>query len=69
MASERSHHYEEHSSIEYEGFRIADASLESGEKIWIGYGGMEGRWMTADQVKKLAALLVEVTDSHEARTK
>ena len=68
MSSERSHHYEQHSSIDYEGFVIADVSVETGEKIWVGCG-IEGRWMTANQVKELAALLAKVAESHEARTK
>lgn len=64
MTTER---YLEHSSIDFQGFAIRDAEYETGDSIWVGYGGMEGRWMTADEVREFAALLLKVADAHEQR--
>jgi hypothetical protein len=52
--------YTEHSQIEAHGILVADSTLESGDRrIWVGYGGMEGRWLTHAQFRELVAALVE----------
>lgn len=63
--------YVEHVSIEVEGFRVADAT-SSGNRphddlIWVGYGGMNGRWMTPEQASSMAQAISPVVASHIAR--
>jgi hypothetical protein len=64
--------YTEHTSLEAHGFRIVDAT-DTGPRspfddlIWVGYGGMEGRWLTADQVEELAGALFGAATVHRAR--
>lgn len=60
------HIYIPHSDVEYFGFSITDATVESGERIWVG-AGMEGRWLTSAEVRELAAVLAKVADAHDAR--
>jgi hypothetical protein len=65
--------YESHSEIEFEGFLVVDTSTESRdgtpvECIWVGYGGMKGRWLNSEQVRELARVLERVAAAHEART-
>jgi hypothetical protein len=61
------HIYIPHSDVEYFGFAITDATIESGERIWVG-AGIEGRWLTSMEVRELAAALVKVADVHDARS-
>lgn len=46
----KDHVYIPHSDVEYFGFAITDATIESGERIWVG-AGMEGRWLTSMEVR------------------
>lgn len=47
--------------------RVTDATIESGERIWVG-AGMEGHWLTSVEVRELAAAMVKVADTHDARS-
>lgn len=66
------HTYTEHTKIEAHGFEIVDAT-DTGPRcphddlIWVGYGGMDGRWLTPSQVEELAGALFGVATVHRAR--
>lgn len=66
-AMNKDHTYIPHSDVEYFGFAITDATIESGERIWVGVG-MEGRWLTSMEVRELAAALAKVANAHDARS-
>jgi hypothetical protein len=56
--------YLEHKALEAGPLRIADSTLESGErKVWVGVGGMEGRWVAHAEFRAIVAQLVEFADS------
>lgn len=60
--------YREHMAVEYAGFLVSDTTTNSGnERIWVGYGGMEGSWLSPDEVAALADVLKSVRDAHLAR--
>lgn len=60
--------YREHMAVEYAGFLVSDTTTNSGnERIWVGYGGMEGSWLSPDEVTGLAEALIRVRDAHLAR--
>lgn len=64
--------YTEHSAIEAHGFCITDATNTDPDRphddlLWVGYGGMEGRWLTADQAEEVARAIDAVVQSHRAR--
>lgn len=50
--------YEEHQILEVEGFRMVDATATGSrphdDLVWVGFGGMEGRWLTPDQALAVA---------------
>lgn len=65
--------YTEHHVVEADGFRVVDATA-TGERphddlIWVGYGGMEGRWLTPGEAMAVASAITEVVSSHVARHK
>ena len=62
----KDHVFIPHSDVELLGFAITDATIESGEKIWVG-AGIEGRWLTSAEVRELTAALVKVANAHDAR--
>lgn len=63
--------YEEHQALEVEGFRVVDATATGGrahdDLVWVGYGGMDGRWLTPEKALELAAGIVEVAKGNLAR--
>lgn len=66
--------YVEHTKEEYLGFEVVDATAEYRdgspmEKIWVGFGGMEGAWLSPLQAEILAAKISRVTKSHVQRVK
>lgn len=65
------YNYVEHLSLEVEGFRVTDAT-SSGTRphddlIWVGYGGMEGRWLSPEEAINVAATIAKVAVSHLVR--
>lgn len=69
--------YTEHTKIEAYGFEINDVTVsgcsnvgcdrDHDDLIWVGYGGLEGRWLTVDQVEELAGALFGAATVHRAR--
>lgn len=59
--------YTEHAKHEYAGFKVVDATLDEQDLIWVGFGGAEGRWLTAAEVTRLSGLLAEAATSHMTR--
>lgn len=52
--------YTEHRTLETGPLLVADSTMESGErKVWIGAGGLEGRWVTHAEFRTIVAALVE----------
>lgn len=61
----------EHTVLEVEGFRVVDATA-SGDRahddlVWLGYGGMDGRWLTPAEALTVAEGINSVVKSHLAR--
>lgn len=64
--------YTEHTKVEAHGFQAVDATNTEPDRghddlIWVGYGGMEGRWLTADQAAGVARAIDAVVESHRTR--
>lgn len=63
--------YVEHQVMEVEGFRVVDAtaigSRPHDDLVWVGYGGMEGRWLTPSEALDLSAAIALVANSNLAR--
>jgi hypothetical protein len=56
--------YTEHWSQEIGPLLVADSTMESGErKVWLGAGGMEGRWVTHAEFRAIVAELVRLADN------
>lgn len=67
MDAKRKWDYKAHFSSDADDFQITDATIDGAERIWVSYNH-EGRWLTANQVRELAARLNSVAATHEART-
>jgi hypothetical protein len=65
--------YAEHQVLEVEGFRVVDATAAGrrphDKLVWVGYGGMEGRWITPEKALALAAAITAVANGNLARRK
>jgi len=63
--------YVEHQAMEIEGFHVADATATGSrahdDLVWVGYGGMNGRWITPKQALALAAAITAVANSNLVR--
>ncbi len=64
--------YIEHQAVEVHGFFITDATSTDPRRhhddlVWVGFGGMEGRWLTPDQADDVARAIMSVTLDHRAR--
>ena len=63
--------YVEHQVHEVEGFRVVDATATGtrphDDLIWVGYGGMDGRWITPEAALDLAAAINQTVAVHVAR--
>lgn len=64
------HGYTEHQLAEVEGFRVVDATA-TGQRphddlVWVGCGGMDGRWLTPGKALALAAAITKVANSNLA---
>ena len=63
--------YLELMSLGIEGFRIVDATStgtrDHDDLVWIGYGGMDGRWMTPEQALSVSKGIEAVVAFHRAR--
>lgn len=60
--------YIEHEIHEIEGFRVVDAtsagSRPHDDLIWVGYGGMDGRWVSPSTALQLAAAITKAANSN-----
>lgn len=69
--SDKQQGYEEHQRIDVEGFSISDATATGlrphDDLIWVGYGGMGGRWLTPDEALQVASAIVSVAHSNLER--
>jgi hypothetical protein len=55
--------YTEHRTLETGPLLVADATMESGaRKVWLGAGGMEGRWVTHAEFRAIVGQLVTFAD-------
>lgn len=55
--------YTEHRTLETGPLLVADSTLESGaRKVWLGAGGMEGRWVTHAEFRAIVAALVQFAE-------
>ncbi|EKD97753.1 MAG: hypothetical protein ACD_23C00751G0015 [uncultured bacterium] len=63
--------YVEHQTFEVDGFRVADATSTGprphDDLVWVGHGGMEGRWLTPEAALDLAAVINQTVAVHVAR--
>jgi hypothetical protein len=63
--------YTIHTDINVAGFNVVDSTTTGGlrphdDVIWLGYG-IEGRWLTPEEVLTLAEALKTTAQSHIAR--
>jgi hypothetical protein len=65
----RQNDYQEHTELDSHGFKLVDAQTEGRNLIWVGYGGMEGRWLRVDEAEQLLADLTKTIAAHRARTR
>lgn len=66
--------HEEHEHNDFMGFYICDATTPDSDgnpvdAVWIGYGGMEGKWLTNDEAKDLAIQILKTANNQTARLK
>lgn len=65
--------YVEHQTLEIEGFRIADATATGprphDDFVWVGFGGVDGRWLTPEAAVQVAAAIAKIAASHVSRRK
>ncbi|MDO9236183.1 MAG: hypothetical protein Q7U28_09160 [Aquabacterium sp.] len=70
MAEDR-YGYVEHQIVEVEGFRMVDATSTGprphDDVVWVGYGGMEGQWLTPDKALAVAAAITAVANGNLLR--
>ena len=63
--------YVEHRLLEVEGFRVVDATATGprahDDLVWVGYGGIEGQWLTPAQALTLAGAITEAAHANLAR--
>jgi hypothetical protein len=56
--------YTEHRTLEAGPLLVADSTMESGErKVWLGAGGLEGRWVTHAEFRAIVGQLVTFADA------
>jgi hypothetical protein len=56
--------YTEHQTLEAGPLLVADSTMASGErKVWLGAGGMEGRWVTHADFRAIVGQLVAFADA------
>ena len=63
--------YREHTSVDIHGFKIVDStSIDPlhghDDLIWVGTLD-DGRWLTSDRAREVAAAIISVADSHDKR--
>ena len=63
--------YVEHQIIEVEGFRVVDATATGprphDDLVWVGYEGMDGRWLSPENALTLAASIFKAANGNLAR--
>lgn len=63
--------YVEHQTFEVDGFRVADATSTGprphDDLVWVGHGGMEGRWLSPERALALAAAISKAANGNLAR--
>ena len=63
--------YLEHQILEVEGFRVVDATATGprahDDLVWVGFGGVEGSWLTPNQALVLAAAIAAVANGNLVR--
>lgn len=55
--------YQEHSRLELPALQATDATVDGTRMLWLGYDGMEGRWLTLAEFREHVAGLVKFADS------
>lgn len=65
------HGYIEHQLWEVDGFRVVDATATGrcphDDLVWVGYGGMDGRWLSPAIALDLAAAITKAAKGNLAR--
>ena len=57
-------HYMEHKVLEVGPLLVADSTLQSGARmVWLGAGGLEGRWVTHAEFRAIVGALVAFADA------
>jgi len=63
--------YVEHQLVEVDGFRVVDATSTGlrphDDLVWVGYGGVEGSWITSDDALALAVAITTVATGNLVR--
>lgn len=63
--------YVVHTDIEVEGFQLTDATASGSrghdDLVWVGYGGMDGRWLTPEKAMAVAAAITTVATANLVR--
>lgn len=61
----------EHQKIEVEGFIIVDSTAAGlrphDDLVWVGYGGMEGQWLSPAQAIALSKAIAAVANGNLVR--
>lgn len=63
--------YVEHHVFEVEGFRVVDATATGprphDDLVWVGFGGVDGRWLAPENALALAASIAKAANGNLAR--
>ncbi|MDO9236192.1 MAG: hypothetical protein Q7U28_09205 [Aquabacterium sp.] len=69
--SDKEYGYVEHQLLEVQGFRVVDATATGprahDDLVWVGYGGVEGRWLSPEEAVSVAASIAKVVAAHVVR--
>lgn len=63
--------YVEHQAVEVEGFHIVDSTATGlrahDDLVWVGFGGMEGQWLTPAKALALSEAIAAVANGNLLR--
>ncbi len=63
--------YAEHQRLEVDGFQLVDATATGprahDDLVWVGCGGLDGKWMKPEQALELAKAISTVANGNLAR--
>ena len=58
-----------HHEMQVHDFLVSDATTRDGSRrIWIGHGGINGRWVNATEAHEVAAAIEKIATAHTEGT-